>query len=600
MIKKSGLWPLITAVLLFSIQIIAVVIYIYSFIPYPSFWSDPFLKGVEPERETLFYLIFLSACVFLMVLGVKLVLPKMGSPEFCRKFRLWLVLEGVWCFLMVFCFFKWTTYRYTFWNILLYENPSWLQPFFCVLCAGAVLSKIFFSEIEIVFRRLQGLAAKPLPRWFIITAQVILGAVLAVLLYIPRPQDVTALALVYDQWNHLDHIAGWFIRQELFLSYEQIIQILVLAALLYIIGLFYFIRCWLNSWLLAAIGVLLTVKMGMFYYGASPCVWINPSNTFLAHGWDIVLFFGLWIVLSRYPKFFNAAASLTGLVLVYGWFRSNGYIEGLGLDNQPMMAPLRVRQFFPFFMGYFLPVFYVFSLLVMMGQSNASNRMQMRLPAVLCIYGLLIFTDYLERPMIGFYGSLMVPSVLIFLWWLDRILHLSSLLVRRGVYISLLLLAGGALLTNRLMQVYPNIIYQDKERFAKERAYEERFNVIEQSASLIRQLTDENQKIVLLSNFETALLMQAHRQPLFNDFPVMFSGISNGPGGLDLMTKDQCLGLINSLQEENAMYVFVDIRIWSLGPQALGNSGLGAVLGFIRNHYQEYAHQGFLVALQRR
>ena len=600
MIKKSGLWPLITAVLLFSIQIIAVVIYIYSFIPYPSFWSDPFLKGVEPERETLFYLIFLSACVFLMVLGVKLVLPKMGSPEFCRKFRLWLVLEGVWCFLMVFCFFKWTTYRYTFWNILLYENPSWLQPFFCVLCAGAVLSKIFFSEIEIVFRRLQGLAAKPLPRWFIITAQVILGAVLAVLLYIPRPQDVTALALVYDQWNHLDHIAGWFIRQELFLSYEQIIQILVLAALLYIIGLFYFIRCWLNSWLLAAIGVLLTVKMGMFYYGASPCVWINPSNTFLAHGWDIVLFFGLWIVLSRYPKFFNAAASLTGLVLVYGWFRSNGYIEGLGLDNQPMMAPLRVRQFFPFFMGYFLPVFYVFSLLVMMGQSNASNRMQMRLPAVLCIYGLLIFTDYLERPMIGFYGSLMVPSVLIFLWWLDRILHLSSLLVRRGVYISLLLLAGGALLTNRLMQVYPNIIYQDKERFAKERAYEERFNVIEQSASLIRQLTDENQKIVLLSNFETALLMQAHRQPLFNDFPVMFSGISNGPGGLDLMTKDQCLGLINSLQEENAMYVFVDIRIWSLVPQALGNSGLGAVLGFIRNHYQEYAHQGFLVALQRR
>ena len=51
-------------------------------------------------------------------IGVKWVLPKLGSPEIRRKFKFWLGLESIWCFLMVFCFFKWTTYRYPFWNVL--------------------------------------------------------------------------------------------------------------------------------------------------------------------------------------------------------------------------------------------------------------------------------------------------------------------------------------------------------------------------------------------------------------------------------------------------------------------------------------------------
>jgi len=212
----------------------------------------------------------------------------------------------------------------------------------------------------------------------------------------------------------------------------------------------------------------------------------------------------------------------------------------------------------------------------------------------------MIFIDYLEHPVIGYYGSLMVPAILVMLWWLKQLFSSSSLFVRRGAYAGILLLVAGALLTNRLMLIYPNIIFQDKDRFANERASYEHLDVMAQSAALIRQLTQENQKIVLLSNFETALLMQAHRQPLFRDFPVMFSSINNAPGGLNLITKKQCLELIDSIADENALYVFVDERLLALSPQALGDSGLSAVLSYLRNHYQGYAHQGFLVALQRR
>ena len=176
----------------------------------------------------------------------------------------------------------------------------------------------------------------------------------------------------------------------------------------------------------------------------------------------------------------------------------------------------------------------------------------------------------------------------------------STLIVQRGIYAGILLLVIGALLTNRLMLTYPNILFQDNERFDRRKEYYEHFDAIAQSASLIQQLTREDQKVVLLSNFETALLMQAQRQPFFKDFPVMFSSFSNGPGGLNLKTKKQCLDMINSMQEENALYVFVDQRLLALTPQDLGNSGLSAVLNYLRDSLSGIYPQGFLVALQRR
>ena len=592
MTKNSYLWALITAVLLLSLQILGLVIYIFSFIPYPAFWSDPFLKGVDPNRDPLFFAIFVITAGILMILGVIGVLPKFDQPDFRRKFKLWLGLESLWCFLMVFVFFKWTTYKYAFWNILPYENPTWLQPFFNVTCAMAILSKIFFPEIESFYKRWKPvLDVERFPRWYAIAGQVIFVGGVVVLLYIPRPQDVSALALVWDQWNHLDRFTAWFIKHGLYISYEGAIQILITMAIGYIIGLFYFIRLWLGSWLLAAIGALLAIKMGLFYYGAAPCVWINPANTFLIHGWDIIFLFGFWYIATKHPQVFDDIAALTGVLLVCCWFRSNGYMDGLGLDDQPMMAPLRVRQFFPFLMGYFVPLFYVFSLLILMGQRNTTNAKELRLPVSICIYGLMIFVDYLEHPMIGFYGSLMVPAILIMLWWVRKF--------KRWANIWILALVIGALMTNRLMMTYPNSIFQDKGRFLQERAYLEHFDAITPSAALIQQLTKEDQKVALLSSFETALLMKAQRQPLFNDFPVMSSSL-NAAGGLNLKTKAQCLGLMDSLVDEHFSFVFVDQRLLELSLQALGNSGLSAVLSFLNNHYKEYARQGFLVALQRR
>lgn len=594
MIKRFLWWALIGAVLLFSIQIIAIVIYIYSFIPFPVVWSDPFSKGVEPKRDPFFYIMFLVMSVGLMALSVKWVLPKLNSPDIRRKFKFWLALEGIWCFLMMFCFFKWTTYRYPFWNVLPYENSAWLQPFFCVVCGLAVLSKIFFPEVENFYRRMQTLVNREsYPRSYTIVLQAIFMMGVFLVLYIPKPQDVTALALAWDQFNHIDRFAGWFIKHGWYINYEQAIGILVAMAIVYLVALFYFIRLWLKSWLLAAIGALLTIKMGMFYYGSVPCIWVNPGNTFLAHWWDIALLFGLLRVSVKYPKKFYGVSVLVGILLVYGWFKYNGYMDSLGFDAQPMMAPLRVRQFFPFFMGYFVPLFYVFSLLVLMGQQHVAASTQRRLPAVICIYGLMIFVDYLAHPMIGFYGALIVPAILIMLWWLRQ--------VNRGVLAGILLLAVGALLTNRLMLTYPNSIFQDQKRFARERIYYGQFDtMLKASSSLIGQLTQENQKVALLSNFETVLLMQAQRQPLFKDFPVMVSGLGSAPGGLNLKTKEQGLELINSLEEENALYVFVDQRLLALSDQALGDGGLKTVLDYLRNHYQIYTRQGFLAALQRR
>jgi len=502
--------------------------------------------------------------------------------------------------LVMFCFFKWATYRYPFWPILPYENSTWLRPFFCSVCIPALLSKIFFPEIFNFYIKIQAYAKKEfLAQWAVVLFQVIFILSVVLLLYIPKPEEVTALSLAWDQWNHLDTVTGWFIQHGWCISYEETIQLLITGAILYIIGLFYFIRYWLHSWLLAAAGALLTIKMGMFYYGAAPCIWINPANSFLAHGWDIFLLGGLGIVSVKDPKKFYPMAGLLGVMLILGWFKFNGNIEFLGLDNQSLIAPLRTRQFFPFFMGYLVPIFYVFSLLVLMGQAVNQKKTPLQLPIVICIYGLMIFISYLEHPMTGFYGSLMLPAILVGLWWVNQGLSHVTLLVKRQVGAGILLLVLGALLTNRMMLIYPNTFFQDDGRFVQETNIYQHFDAIKDSAPLIRQLTKEDEKIALLSNFDTALLMQANRQSLFDDTPLMFSSLNGQPGGLRLIRKTQCLKLINTIEDNNPLYIFVDERLLALSPQVLGNSGLKVVLDYIQHHYGNYAHQGFLVAFRR-
>ena len=600
MMKRTSWWMLIAAVLLLCVQIIAVVSYIYSFIPYPQIWNDPFSKGVEPKRDPLFYLVFLFSSFSLMAVGAKWVLPRLEDPDNRRKFKLWLALESLWSFLVLFGFFKWVTYRYPFWNILTYDNPDWVRPFFIVVCILALLSKIFFIEIEAFYKRLRGWASTGVLPWgFGIVLQALFIAGVAVLLYIPEPKVVTALSLAWDQWNHLDHTAAWFIRHGWYFSYEAIIQFLVMMAIAYIVGLFYFIRRWLDSWLLASIGALLALKMGLFYYGALPCIWVNPANSFLSHGWDIGVVVGLWFIEHKYPKKFWMATALTGGVLVACWFKANGILDALGLDNQPLMAPLRVRQFFPYFMGFFVPVFYVASLLVLMGKYQGQPRGRYRLPIVFCALGLMIFIDYLEHPAIGFYGALMVPAILVMLWWLHEYLRTRPLLFKRGVLAAILVVVIGSLLTNRQFLVYPNV-FASQDRFAQEVGLYDHLELIDTSAALITRLVNPDERAVVISNFETAVLMKAKRQPLFNDFPVMYSSLNNMPGGLDLVSRQQALDMIKSMADENAAYVFVDARLLALPPEALGRSGLNAVLGFVKSHYTGYTRQGFLVALARR
>src|SRR5437870_948007 len=99
--KNSYVWSLVAAALLLSVQLTAIIIYIYSFIP--LIWDEPFLRHVEPERDTLFYAVFLSASMAFMALGVRWVLPHLSLPEGRRKFRLWIGLDCLWCFLILFC-----------------------------------------------------------------------------------------------------------------------------------------------------------------------------------------------------------------------------------------------------------------------------------------------------------------------------------------------------------------------------------------------------------------------------------------------------------------------------------------------------------------
>ena len=135
---------MIAAVLLLSIQILAVVIYIYSFIP--SLWNDPFLKGVEPRRDALFYAIFLGISVVLHGLGREMGFTQIGLTADLPQVQVLAGLGMPMVFFNRFLFFQMDHLPLSFLEYpCLMKIQGWLRPFFCVVCGLALISKIFLS-----------------------------------------------------------------------------------------------------------------------------------------------------------------------------------------------------------------------------------------------------------------------------------------------------------------------------------------------------------------------------------------------------------------------------------------------------------------------
>ncbi len=533
--------------LLASVQVLIVVIHVYSFIPIP--WPSPVPPGLEPERENFFYIIFLTLICSIGVAAFKWIYPKLEQQQSRRDFAIFLMAECWWVFWQLFAFFKWTTYRYPFYNVLSYEDGSWVTPFFYGVLACSILSKVFWPELSRWWKI--GLSWQPGLPWVQLADGLVIAGILAALA-VPHTEDVLALNYVWDQMNRLDvWTAGgqW--------TYDAVIWTMIISAVILFSAFYLFLRRWLHSVTLAIFGVVLSIKMQLFHYGLSP-IWLIPPST-------------------------------------------DGWLSLQGFDHVPMYKPLQVRQFFPFFMTFLVPMFFVLNLtLLWFRRTIALKRGDM--PAIaMAAAGLLIYPWAIAHPTIGAYGMVAIPFMALICFWIDICRQMLTINLRRVAGVGLATVAVIMLLTNRLFIIYPHIWQPQSQRFIKERQFYQQWFNFDEDAALI-QKWQPNDRVAILSSFEVGILQKAYRSSFLPHTPVMASTLPINPsvGGFRLKTKAQVMDVINALDEWSPPVFFIDKKIWALNEQQMAGSALAVLMERLHGHYEPVAQGKYLIVLKKK
>jgi len=329
-------------VLVESLQALVVLILIYSFFPIPPspFLSHLFsrqLAEVFPKRDMFFY----HAFVAMVILG------QIGLLSFCRKqlntqnlFKEWrnfFFVELGWLFLMLFAVFK----------IFVYGYAPWAKYLLYGTIAGAVLSKVFFKELEqtviLLYENLQRTPAATISK----VLTFIFPLIIAAIIFVPDLEAAVARMWIGDCLTHTDsslmgqawaYTKGIKLNVDIYapygvgmtafvslmakalggLSYEKSLGILVGGGIIYFILCFVFLRLWLANDLLAMAGTLLAIKWQMFHQGVYPFVFNYPYSTVMRYWFDIIFFLVL-LAYIRQGRFYllAAAGAVAGLGLLY-------------------------------------------------------------------------------------------------------------------------------------------------------------------------------------------------------------------------------------------------------------------------------------------
>jgi len=360
-----------------SLQLLIVLVLIFSFIPIPpsDFIRTLFPRHqqlVFPKRDMFFYRFWVATLMAgqaALLIGFK---DQLSSPKMGKQLRVFCMVEAGWLFLMVFAVFK----------IFVYGYPSWGFYLLYAVLGGSVLSKVFWKEFKMAAQ-----ASYAYLNDHSMTVQkavdIFVPLLIAGLLFVPDLQGVIARMWIGDCLHHMDtalmaqvwaFCKGAMINVDVYehyglgmpiliallakglgsVSYAGILSILIWASIIYFILCYSFLRVWLKNIPLAIAGVLMAVKWKMFNPGVYPFIFTYPDTTIIRHFFDIIVLF-LLLVHTRRGNFniLMAAGAVCGLALFYvsdtGVYLFLAYIfylcwlvlEGIGQKQQLWKSTLR-------------------------------------------------------------------------------------------------------------------------------------------------------------------------------------------------------------------------------------------------------------------
>lgn len=458
---------------------------------------------------------------------------------------------------------------------------------------------------------------------------------------------------------HLSNMAGAF-------DYQHVIGVLTALTFIYYVMLNIFLRAWLGSRALAFAGTLLAIKLQVFNVSVAPMIWCYPQSTVLRHFWDAAFFLFLFLNMEKPSlKFMGPAVFFCGIslastpdsgvcllaafyvylflfidrkpdyagirglavlivaplvvalmVLFFAqgksvltqayWVHSKEFMNQLfdGFGASPISYALRGRQFFAFFMGLVIPVVYIATIVIIGFLTYMKEfRRDKLFVVIIAIYGLGVYHEFILRSQVANYYVFAVPFVMVVCFWGKELMNAWDCLSNRKAQMLLVVGLTASFLTNPWFALYPNIFNLGRYDLAREKeSYQKEFH-FEQDVALIQRLTSPTDPVVLMSSFETGILMAAARKPFFYDFPLFeSSGMRlNYFSGTKIFTQERFQRTIRRLEESRPAHIFIERKLW------LGQISsqyyqyyltLTSLIQYLQQRYEMDQNGKFLVALK--
>jgi hypothetical protein len=352
----------------------------------------------------------------------------------------------------------------------------------------------------------------------------------------------------------------------------------------------------------------------------------------------------LWIAQGQYlftAVFWKNLSELPGFFL-------------MGYSDLPIYKSLLDGKYLESWMGFFIPFVYTLALVVTstLFLLRKVSREHLFI-ATLAVYGLGLYHYYICRSADTSYYVVVLPFVFISGFLLNRIIGRDN--ARRNPLLGAVLAgAAFALFTNHYFLNYPNLLnlsrnpathpvtvmklddglsyfnhndmawtaqlklsanslgesnedLKTEKDFADDGQLKDYFSQefdFSRDADLIDRLTGKEERVALISSFETKILIQADRRPLFYYFPLTYSR----PMHMRMfdMTALWTTGRLNKtmqqLQEGAPTYIFMEkILLAQSVPQYYEYlyPDLLVILNYIHQNYVPYDQGHYLIAMKR-
>ncbi len=615
-----------------------------------------YLPEVRPEREMLLFRLFVIIAMAVMFLWVRHLRNHIDQEGLWRRYINYIIFSGCCIFVQIFFVFKVLVWGAPLWAVVMMYGVMIATVFAHIFWPE--IEKVMLKLWE---RRVSFASVTFPMAWdfaFLVGMVVLLfpfqmDRVLGRMFVHDQFYHLDSM-LMTPGWAHLKHLvlnsditSQYSVGLPIVLSnilnllhqfnYQGAVTLLIGLNLAYYAALYFFIVFWLGSRAVAVFGTLLAIKLQLFHWGVAPLVWQYPSATALRHLPDVIFFFAFWqylqtqqrrwfymsvvsvalslcwmidvgvylmaalgayLLLTQWKKVFIVVPAILFLafcflailqphaVLTPSFWQHQFEFAGLfvqGWGALPMTEGLKEKQYFAFIIGFMIPIFYA-------GNMVYSFLRKQYFTLFLSLYGLGLYHYFIHRSGVTSYYAVCIPLVLILCLWLKEILPQY---VRKLAAIIML----PILMTSYLFTYYPNILNLSGLKWQEEVGYyQQRFD-FKDDAAFIAVLTKPNERIAIISSFETKILMQANRPPFFYYSPLIESSLMDNPQArlTYLHTYDRLRKTIAQIEKEKPQYIFIEKKEL----QQQGQSALTGLVKHISQHYMPFKVGTYLIAYKR-